>query len=112
MQLWSGKDLLADEMLEARILGVHEDSRVPRNRLGPRCRHLPRTYTRQWVYIQPRKVDVKLPGKGKSNSHGARPVHVIITMMEWIRTSRLSKKSSVSLYIQRVVKQHGREHHV
>ena len=39
-----------------------------------------------WV----RKVDVRLPGKGHSNSHGARPVHLIITMIKWIRTSRLS----------------------
>jgi len=29
-----------------------------------------------------RKVDVRLPGKGNSNSHGARPVHLIITMRE------------------------------
>ena len=35
-----------------------------------------------------RKVDVKLPGEGDSNSHGARPVHRIITMIKWIRTSR------------------------
>ena len=26
-----------------------------------------------------RKVDVRLPGKGNSDSHGARPVHLIIT---------------------------------
>ena len=44
----------------------------------------------------PRKVDVRLPGKGNSNSHGARPVHLIITMMKWIRTSRLSIKDSLS----------------
>jgi len=37
-----------------------------------------------------RKVDVRLPGKGNSNPHGARPVHLIITMIQWIRTSRLS----------------------
>ena len=42
-----------------------------------------------------RKVDVRLPGKGNSNSHGARPVHLIITMIKWIRTSRLSKKISL-----------------
>ena len=36
------------------------------------------------------KVDVRLPGKGNSNSHGARPVHLIITMIKRIRTSRLS----------------------
>jgi len=43
-----------------------------------------------------RKVDVRLPGKGNSNSHGARPVHLIITMITWIRTSRLSIKNSLS----------------
>jgi len=37
-----------------------------------------------------RKVDVRLPGKGNSSSHGARPVHLIITMIKWIRTRRLS----------------------
>ena len=39
----------------------------------------------------------RLPGKGNSNSHGARPVHLIITMIKWIRTSRLSIKNSLSL---------------
>jgi len=29
-------------------------------------------------------------------SHGARPVHLIITMIRWIRTSRLSIKNSLS----------------
>ena len=28
------------------------------------------------------KVDVRLPGKGNSNLHGVRPVHLIITMMK------------------------------
>ena len=45
---------------------------------------------------KPRKVDVRLPGKGNLNSHGARPVHLIITMIKRIRTSRLSKKKSLS----------------
>ena len=40
------------------------------------------------------KVDVRLPGKGNPNSHGARPVHLIITMIKWIWTSRLSIKNS------------------
>ena len=44
----------------------------------------------------PRKVDVRLAGKGDSNSHGARPDHLIITMIEWIRTSRFSIKNSLS----------------
>ena len=43
-----------------------------------------------------RKVDVRLPGEGNSNSHGARPIHLIITMIKWIRTSRLSIKNSLS----------------
>jgi len=45
---------------------------------------------------RPRKVDVRLPGKGKSNSRGARPDHLIITMIKWTRTSRLSIKKSLS----------------
>ena len=40
-----------------------------------------------------RKVDIRLPGKGDSNSHGARPVH---QKYRWIRTSRLSMKNSLS----------------
>ena len=35
------------------------------------------------------------PGKGNSNFHGARPVHLIITMIKWIRNSRLSMKNSL-----------------
>ena len=42
------------------------------------------------------KVDVRLPGKGNSNLNDARPVHLIITMIRWIRTSRLSMKNSLS----------------
>ena len=42
------------------------------------------------------KVDIKLPGKGNSNSHGARPVHLIITMIQWIRTCRMSIQNSLS----------------
>ena len=47
------------------------------------------------VYFKPRKVLVSLPGKGNSNSHGARPVHPIISMMKWIRICRLSIKKSL-----------------
>ena len=44
-----------------------------------------------------RKVDVRLPEKRNSDFHGVRPVHLIITMMKWIWTSRLSTKKSLSL---------------
>ena len=44
------------------------------------------------VSTDSRKVDVRLPAKGNSISHDARPVHQIITMMKWIRTSRSSIK--------------------
>ena len=43
-----------------------------------------------------RKVDVRLPRKRNSNSYGARPVHLIITMFKWIRTNRLSIANSLS----------------
>jgi len=42
-----------------------------------------------------RKVHVRLPGKRNAKSHGSRPVHLIITMIKWIRTSRLSIKNSL-----------------
>jgi len=48
------------------------------------------------VVPAPRKIDVRLPGRGDSNSHGARPVHLIITMTKWFRTSKLSIKNSLS----------------
>ena len=44
-----------------------------------------------------RKVDVRLPGKGNSNSRGARPVHRIIPMIKWIQTSRLSIQNFLSV---------------
>ena len=43
-----------------------------------------------------REVDVRLPGRGNSKSHGVRPVLLIITMIKWIRTSRLCMKNSLS----------------
>jgi len=44
-----------------------------------------------------RKEDVRLPGKRNSNSQGARPVHLIITMVRKIWTNRLSIKNSLSV---------------
>jgi len=44
--------------------------------------------------LSTRKVDIRLPGKGDSNSHGARPVH---QKHRWTRTSRLSIKNSLPL---------------
>ena len=40
-------------------------------------------------------VHIRLPGKGDSNSHGARPVH---QKHRWIRTGRLSIKNSLSAF--------------
>ena len=37
---------------------------------------------------------MRLPGKGNLNSHGARPVHQIISIIKWIRISRLSMKNA------------------
>ena len=41
-------------------------------------------------------MDVRLRRKVNSNSHDARLVHPIITMIRWIRTSRLSMNNSLS----------------
>jgi hypothetical protein len=37
-------------------------------------------------------------GTGNSDSHGARPVQQIISVIKWIRTSRLSTQNSLSLH--------------
>ena len=69
-----------------------------------------------------RKVDDRLPGTGNSNSHGARPVHLIIMLIKWIRTSRLSIKNSLSLELNTLLPKpkhqrplheisHPRQHH-
>jgi len=44
----------------------------------------------------PWTVDVRLPEKGNSNFHGARPVHQTISMTKWTRASELSIKNSPS----------------
>ena len=44
-----------------------------------------------------RGTDIRLPAKGNPESHGAMPVHQIISRIKWIRTSRLSIKNSLSL---------------
>jgi hypothetical protein len=54
--------------------------------------------SRKDVSLFNRKLNVRLPGKGDSNSHGARPLHLIVTMMKWFRTSWFVDKE-LSLYI-------------
>ena len=49
----------------------------------------------RWI----RNVDKRLPGKGNSISHGARPVHQIMSMMKWLRTSKLSITKSLSVQV-------------
>ena len=53
-----------------------------------------------------RKVDVRLLGEGNSHSHGAKTVHQIISMIKWIRTSRLSIKKSLSVRHTRISVKH------
>ena len=54
------------------------------------------------LMVNARKVDVRLPVKGNSNSHGARPVRKIISMLHWIRTGRLSIKNSPPMKVNGV----------
>ena len=66
---------------------------LPRGQIGVRVRFA----TKLIRYpSESRKVDVRLPGEGNSNTHGARPIHLIITMIKLIRTSRLSITNSLS----------------
>jgi hypothetical protein len=52
---------------------------------------------RSGILSPTRKVDIGPLGHEKSNSHDARPVHQISSMIKWIRTNRLSMKNSLSL---------------
>jgi len=63
----------------------------------PKSCRLKRNETQQLPFEAKCMVEVSSRSHGRdSNSHGARPVHLIITMIKWIRTSRLSIKSSSS----------------
>ena len=73
----------------------HGEAERPHDVHDQLVQELHRRFLREGLGVT-RKVDVRLPGKGNSNSHGARPVHLIITMIKWIRTSRLSIKNSLS----------------
>ena len=66
--------------------------------VGVEERHVPHEpqLAQHPFHLRVRKVDVRLPGKGNPKTHGARPVHPIITIIKWIRTSRLSIKNSLS----------------
>ena len=69
---------------------MHGHNQPPQK--APAAPHLPEDQ-----HEEPREVDIRLPGKGNSNFHGARPVHQIILIITWIRTRRLSIKKSLSL---------------
>ena len=49
-----------------------------------------------WEQGGSQQVDVRPPEKANPNSYCARPVHLIITMMQWIRTSRLAIRNFLS----------------
>jgi len=75
---------------EIRLLGLEPSlvRKPPKLRFG---------FTVSGGFEWPWKVDVTLPGKGNSNSHGARPVHQMISMIKLIQTSRLSIHNSLSV---------------
>ena len=77
---WQRHDGTDPPLKITRAFLTHRDS--PQNKPGPHGSS------------PARKVDVRLPGKGNSNSHGARPVHLIFRMIKWFRTSRLSINNS------------------
>ena len=73
--------------LKSRIFGVLA---APSNREGffacRRCSEIERAIScvggaLNWMVLACRIIAIRLPGKGKFNSQGARPVHLIITMI-------------------------------
>ena len=69
-------------------------SEVPLKRYGVVRTFMVMTPQKSPTIKSTRKVDIRLPEKGSSDSHGTRPVHQIIAMIKWIRTSKLSIKNS------------------
>ena len=75
----------SSEIRVAFALGTYRGTSLIRNTplLGPCSRTIPRVL--RWSYggdvshEHGTKVDVRLRGKGNPNSHGARPVHQIIS---------------------------------
>ena len=65
----------------------------PRLSLSTAQREVTRLFSSKSQVPPAPKVVARLE-KGIQNSHGARPVHLIVTMIKWIRTSRLSMKNS------------------
>jgi len=61
-----------------------------------REREPPRSNTRESFRKRVRQIGVRLPGEGNSDSHGARQVHLIFTMIKMIRTSRMSLQNALS----------------
>ena len=53
------------------------------------------SYIAEVLYDRVRKVDIRQPGKGDSNSHGARQIHQLISKIKWVRTSRLTMENSL-----------------
>ena len=52
---------------------------------------------RCWRWLFGNKIPVSLQARGRPHE-AEREVHLIITMIKWIRTSRLSLKNSLSLH--------------
>ena len=73
------------------FLSIRSFEIFPRERFQENCNCF-----RMDVQPPPRKVDARLPEKGNSTGHDARPVHQIMSMMKWVRTSRLPIKNSLS----------------
>ena len=75
---------------------VHPQAGITKGGLGRRQSHQTSSLQQsEHTCAGNMKVDIRLPGKENSNSHGARPVHQIITMIRWIQTIRLSTKKSL-----------------
>jgi hypothetical protein len=89
-----------EEVVRLLTSGVHQGSAI-QDATKPNLRPVLTCVLRVHLILV-RKVDVRLPGKGNSNSHGARTVHLSITMIKWIRTIRLSIKNSLSRYPPRI----------
>ena len=79
MSIKKSLSLAGDAELEALALRLRETAKAESKRRGELCPHELKSFNLSALVheVPPptRKVDRRLPGKGNSSSHGARPVY-------------------------------------
>jgi len=80
---------------------LRENAEIAREVIGAHRYELGRSHAEEGPrllheFVLRREEDVRLPGKGTSHVHSARPVHPIITIIQWIQASGSAIRNRLS----------------